>query len=72
MSVLGDLNFLIILYFSDHGHSIFYNGKEVSLSNNHAEMLKLFMLDSSEDRPDTKTEFDRLIVLEVEDGEVPS
>ena len=67
----SDCSGLIILYFSNRGHSIFYKGEEVSLSINQAEMLKTFMLESNEKRPATKHEFDSLFNLEKDGAEIP-
>lgn len=47
----------LILYFSDREHTIFYNGGEASLSINQAEMLRYFMLHSSEESPTAKNPF---------------
>lgn len=58
----------LILYFSDRRHSLFFNGKDVELSINHAEILRYLLLHTSKDSPATKYAFSRII--ESKDGEV--
>ena len=67
----SDLPDTLILYFSDRQHSVFYNGKEVRLSINQAEMLRLFMLNNNEKRPTIKQDFADLFSIQNDDGEIP-
>jgi len=61
----------LILYFSDHGQTLFFNGEKEELSINHAEMLRYFFLYTSEPSPATKYDFGRSIFdTKREDGEV--
>lgn len=61
----------LILHFSSAGHFVFYNDMEVNLSINQAEMLEIFMQESSEENPVTKDKlFDIFSVRE--DREVPT
>lgn len=59
--VESDCSGTMILYFSDRGQSVYYRGQEVGLSIDQAEMLKQFMLGSSEERPTIKDDFRRFI-----------
>ncbi|MFC3885525.1 hypothetical protein ACFOU2_19430 [Bacillus songklensis] len=61
----------IVLYFSDRQHSLFYDGREEVLSVNHAEMLRYFLLYSTEETPVTKDQFYDLFQSGSQDGEVP-
>lgn len=60
--VESDCSGTMILYFSDRGQSVFYRGQEAVLSIDQAEMLKEFMLCSSEERPTIKEVFRRFII----------
>ncbi|KAA9022859.1 tetratricopeptide repeat protein [Niallia endozanthoxylica] len=67
----GQLPNTLILYFSDHGQTLFFNGKKEELSINHAEMLRYFFLYTSEQTPATKYDFGRSIFdTKREDGEI--
>ncbi len=66
----NDLPDHLVLYFSDRQHSLFYNGREVNLSINKAEMLRYLLLHSNEESPAMKHHFDRIIESKNENGEI--
>ncbi|MGM0901588.1 MAG: tetratricopeptide repeat protein [Bacillota bacterium] len=72
MTVENRLPERFILYFSDRKHTLFFNGKEVDLSMNHAEILRSLFLHTSEQNPATKYRFARIFDTRREDGEIES
>jgi hypothetical protein len=70
LTVENELPERFILYFSDCKHSLLFNGKEVELSMNHAEILRYLFLYTSEQNPATKHRFTRIFDTRREDGEI--
>lgn len=60
----------LILYFSDRSQLLLFNGEEVELSVNQAEMLRYLFLHTSEASPATKHHFGRILDSRREDGEI--
>ncbi|WP_100011643.1 tetratricopeptide repeat protein [Lentibacillus sediminis] len=62
----------IILYFSDREHFLIYNGKDIKLSVNQAEMLRYFLLNTTEQSPATKNHFSEIFSVNDKTGEIPN
>ncbi|AWI13513.1 hypothetical protein CQJ30_15965 [Caldibacillus thermoamylovorans] len=60
----------VILYFSDRENIVTFNGKEIALAVNPAEMLCYFLLKTNQKQPARKSDLEDFFARKGEDGEV--
>ncbi|GAE94686.1 ABC transporter related [Gracilibacillus boraciitolerans JCM 21714] len=62
----------IILYFTDRNHLLIYNGKDIQLSVNQAEIMRYLFLKTGEHCPATKNAFSEIFTSSVKNGNIPN
>lgn len=62
--------FTLILYFSDREEYIIINGKEVHISKDQSEILRYFLLETTEEAPALKSDFSKIIQSDPKSGEI--
>ncbi|BAM48471.1 hypothetical protein [Amphibacillus xylanus] len=60
----------LILYFADRENSLIYKGRSVQLLGNQAELLRYFLLHTTEDRPAHKHVFEPIITINIKRNEI--
>ncbi|OXS64603.1 hypothetical protein B0G93_101514 [Bacillus sp. V-88] len=66
-----DTNGKLILDFTDRQISLIYNGRMTNLSESHAEILRLLLIKSNENKPLTKNNFYDIFSVSNVSGEIP-
>ena len=61
---------MLILYFSDREESLIYNEEEIKLTIDQAEILRYFLLKTTEQFPAIKTDFSNIIQSNKRSGEI--
>lgn len=60
----------LILYFSDRDESIIFNGREIHISKDQSEILRYFLLETTEQAPALKNDFSKIIQSDSKSGEI--